>query len=235
MKQDSFFFRNGILMARRLFLATFIVEMIIYLVISALPLSYPALLAVIQGQQKAIDSQPFMPVLFSIFPHNLLISTLEIIPFIGQFFFIFSTVETSIVIAIEGTSVHTSGIFVFITLALFPHTWLELPSYAIATSASIYLIYIIVRRRILLREKIRKVLYLYFFVILELFTAGVFESAEIVMEQSLTSPNNIIYPLLLWIPAIPVIYLLIRIFRRINRDEYVTNPESDFPELTPTP
>ncbi|OWP57222.1 MAG: hypothetical protein B2I17_00790 [Thermoplasmatales archaeon B_DKE] len=235
MKQDSFFFRNGILMARRLFLATFIVEMIIYLVISALPLSYPTLLAVIQGQQKAIDSQPFMPVLFSIFPHNLLIASLEIIPFIGQFFFIFSTVETSVVIAIEGTSVHTSGIFVFITLALFPHTWLELPSYAIATSASIYLIYIIARRRTLLREKIRKVLYLYFFVILELFTAGVFESAEIVMEQTLPSPNNIIYPLLLWIPAIPVIYLLIRIFRRINRDEYVTNPEPGFPELTPTP
>ncbi|MHB1708565.1 MAG: stage II sporulation protein M [Thermoplasmataceae archaeon] len=220
MRRNSFFFRNGVLMLRRLFLSAFLVEMLIYVVVSALPLSNPALLSLIKSEQNSVDSLSFIPMFFSIFPHNLLIATLEVIPLIGQFLFIYSSVETSVVIAVEGTSIHTSGIFVFITLALLPHTWLELPSYAIAAGSSIYLIYLIARRRTLLRAKIRKVLYMYLFVVLELLVAGMFESAEIVMEQTLPAPNDILYPLLLWIPAVPVLYLLIRLFRRINRDEY---------------
>ena len=226
MRPDSFFFRNGVLMLRRLFLSAFLIEMLIYIVISALPLSDPALLSLIQSEQNSVDSLSFIPMFFSIFPHNLLIATLEVVPLIGQFFFIYSSVETSVVIAVEGTSIHTSGIFVFITLALLPHTWLELPSYAVAAGSSIYLIYLIARRRDLLRAKIRKVLYMYLFVILELLVAGIFESAEIVMEQALPAPDNIIYPFLLWIPAIPVLYLLIRLFRRINRDEYGKNEDT---------
>jgi uncharacterized membrane protein SpoIIM required for sporulation len=227
MKLDSFFFRNGVLMLRRLFLTAFLIEMLIYLVISALPISDPALLSQIQSEQSSVDSLSFIPMLFSIFPHNLFIATLEVIPIIGQFFFIFSSVETSLVIAVEGTSIHTSGIFVFITLALLPHTWLELPSYAVAAGSSIYLIYLIASRRTLLRAKIRKVLFMYLFVILELLVAGIFESAEIVMEQSLPAPDNILYPLLLWIPAIPVLYLLISLFRRINRDEYGKSEDTE--------
>jgi len=227
MKRKSFMFMNGVLMLRRLFILTFLLEMLVYIVISALPITDPSLLAVVQGEQNAIHSKPFLTVLFSIFPHNMLIATLEVVPLIGQFFFVFSTVETSVVIAVEGTSLHTSGIFVFITLALFPHTWLELPSYAIATSTSIYLIYLIARRRDLLTGRIRKVLYMYIFVAIELLAAGIFESAEIVMEATLPSPDNILYPLLLWIPAVPVIYLLFRIFRAINKDEYGKNENAE--------
>ncbi len=47
------------------------------------------------------------------------------------------------------------------------------------------------------------------------------------MEQSLPAPDNILYPLLLWIPAVPVLYLLISLFRRINRDEYGKSEDTE--------
>ncbi|MEM0127848.1 MAG: hypothetical protein QXO03_02010, partial [Thermoplasmatales archaeon] len=93
------------------------------------------------------------------------------------------------------------------------HTWLELPSYAIAVSASIYLIYLLSKRE-LLRSKGFKVLYMYLFVIIELVIAATFESAEIVLQ------SRGLIVLLTWIAAVPVIYLLILLFRKMNRDEY---------------
>ncbi|MEM2056129.1 MAG: hypothetical protein QXS30_00665, partial [Thermoplasmatales archaeon] len=67
-----------------------------------------------------------------------------------------------------------------------------------------------------LRSKGFKVLYMYLFVIIELVIAAIFESVEI--EIVLHSNSPII--LLTWIPAVPVIYLLILLFRKMNGDEY---------------
>ena len=55
-------------------------------------------------------------------------------------------------------------------------------------------------------------------IVLELAIAGTFESVEIVLSGP--SNNNIVYPLMMWIPAVPAILLLIMLFRRINHDEY---------------
>ncbi|MEM1814283.1 MAG: stage II sporulation protein M, partial [Thermoplasmatales archaeon] len=124
-----------------------------------------------------------------------------------------STVVTSLTVASEAFYYHTNGFLIFLSLAVLPHTWLELPSYAIAVSASIYLIYLLSKRE-LLRSKGFKVLYMYLFVIIELVIAATFESVEIVLQ------TRGLVVLLTWIAAAPIIYLLILLFRKMNGDEY---------------
>lgn len=227
MKGGGFFIRNGVLQLRRLFLVTFLLELGIFIVISSLSIKNEELLSLFKSEQQSIVTQSLPDMILEIFPHNLLVATIEFIPIIGQFFFLLSSVETSIIISIEGTSIHTSGLVVFFSLAILPHTWLELPSYAVATSTSVYLIYLLARRGAVLHSNIRKVLYMYLFVVLELAIAGTFESTEIYLSRIYPSPYDVVYPLMLWIAAAPVIYLLIRLYRRIDRDEYVRKQRTD--------
>ncbi len=220
MEGRGFFVRNGTLQLRRLFLVIFLLEIGIFVAISSLSIHDDELLSLFRNQQQSIVTLSLPDMILEIFPHNLLVATIEFIPVIGQFFFLLSSVETSIIISIEGTSLHTSGLLVFFSLAILPHTWLELPSYAVATSTSIYLIYLLFKRGQVLHSNIMKVVYMYMFVVLELVIAGTFESTEIYMSRIYSSPYNIVYPLMLWIAAAPVIYLLIRLYRRIDRNEY---------------
>lgn len=218
LKEDSFLFRNGSLRFGRIFLILFIIEMGIYIAISSLSLHNAALYNTFKNEQSSIDGESFIPMFLSIFPHNLLIATIEFVPIIGIFFYFFSVVETAVIISLEGTGIHTSGLLIFFTLALLPHTWLELPSYAIATGASIYIIYTLVKRGEEFGSRLKRIGLLYLFVVLELMVAGLFETTEIVLETIYPAPYDLIYPIMMWIPAIPVIIALIYLFRRITRD-----------------
>jgi uncharacterized membrane protein SpoIIM required for sporulation len=218
LKDDSFLFRNGSLRFGRIFLILFILQMAIYVAISSLSLHNASLYNTFKSEQNSIDSKSFLPMFLSIFPHNLLIASIEFIPVIGVFFYFFSIVETAVIIALEGTGLHTSGMLVFFTLAILPHTWLELPSYSIATGASLYLIYTLVKRGDQFRSRMKKIGLIYLFVVLELMIAGLFESTEIIMEITYPAPYDLLYPMMMWIPAVPVIILLIFLFRRITGD-----------------
>ena len=234
MDGGGFFIRNGVLQLRRLFLVVFLLEIGIFVVISSLSIHNQELLSAFKNEQQSIVTLSLPNMILEIFPHNLLVATIEFIPIIGQFFFLLSSIETSIIISIEGTGLHTSGLVVFFSLAILPHTWLELPSYAVATSTSIYLIYLLAKRGEILHSNIMKVLYMYLFVVLELAIAGTFESTEIYLSRVYASPYNLLYPMMLWIAAAPVIYLLIRLYRRIDRDEYIRkikNKPGDFIQL----
>ncbi len=234
MEGGGFFIRNGVLQLRRLFLVIFLLEIGIFVVISSLSIHNQELLSAFKNEQQSIVTLSLPDMILEIFPHNLLVATIEFIPIIGQFFFLLSSIETSIIISIEGAGLHTSGLVVFFSLAILPHTWLELPSYAVATSTSIYLIYLLVKRGSVLHSNIMKVVYMYLFVVLELAIAGTFESTEIYMSRIYASPYNVVYPMMLWIAAAPVIYLLIRLYRFIDRDEYVKKikkKQEDFIQL----
>lgn len=235
MNGNTFFRINGVIKFRSLFLVLFILEMLITVVVSSLPLSNGPLLAQLKSQQSAVDSLAYGPMLISIFSHNLLIATLEVIPFFGQFLFVFSIAQTSVGIAVLGSSINVNGIFLFISILLIPDTLIELPSYALASSAGIYLIYLLIKHRTLLSGRIHKVLLMYIFTALELFVAASFEAGAIIMGSSLPSPDNILYPILTWIPAAPVIYVLIKLFRRINQDEYTTGKAQEVGDITGEP
>ena len=220
MREDSFFFKSGDLRLERLFYVMFGIEILVYIIVSAIPASNQSLLNEFQQEQNSIDSQTFIPIFLSIFLNNLRIATLEFIPVLGIFFYIESIVVTSYIIALLGTQAHFSGIIVFLILSLFPHTWLEIPSYAVAASTSIYLLYYLVKRRSELRQKAKKIFYMYLFVVLELAIAGAVESAEIVFEENYSSPANIEYPFLMWLPSVPAILILIILYKRINHSDY---------------
>ncbi|MEM0127503.1 MAG: stage II sporulation protein M [Thermoplasmatales archaeon] len=212
-EKNTFFFHKGILMLRRLFLVTFIVEMALFAVLSSINFHSQILEQSITTERSSIVSGNIFSMILAIFPHNLLIATIEFVPIVGPLLFSVSTAVTSLTVATEAFYSHINGFFIFLSLAALPHTWLELPSYAIAVSASIYLIYLLSRRE-LLRPKWYKVPYMYLFVIIELAVAATFESAEIILE------SRGLVVLLTWIAAVPVIYFLILLFRKINEDEY---------------
>jgi len=220
VREDSFFFKSGDLRLERLFYVMFGIEILIFLIVSALPAVNPTLLIAFKQEQSTIDTQSYFPMFLSIFPSNLRVATLEFIPALGTYFYLDSIVVTSYILALEGTSIGISGIFLFLSLALLPHTWLEIPSYAVAASTSIYLLYYLIKRRSDLRQKAKKIFYMYLFVVLELAVAGAVESAEIVFEENYPPPANIEYPLLMWLPSIPAIIFLIILYKKINRADY---------------
>ncbi|MGC8644978.1 MAG: stage II sporulation protein M [Thermoplasmata archaeon] len=212
--KNTFFFHKGILMMRRLFLVTFIAEMVLFAVLSSINYHSELLAQSLSTERSNIVSGNILSMILIIFPHNLLIATVEFVPIIGPLLFSISTVVTSLTVASEAFFLyHTSGFVIFSSLVVLPHTWLELPSYAIAVSASIYLIYLVSRRELLVPYG-HKVVYMYLFVVLELAIAATFESAEIALQ------SRGLLVLLTWIAAVPVIYLLILLFRKMNEDEY---------------
>jgi uncharacterized membrane protein SpoIIM required for sporulation len=230
MENDTFFRKNGVIKLRSIFIVFFIFEMVLSAIISAIPYSNPGLVAQLQSEQGTAASLGLVGTIFYIFPHNLLIATIEMIPLFGQFFFVLSMVETSLILSASAASANVSGLISFLILLILPDSLIELPSYAISSANSVYLLYILIRHTTLLRAKIRKVLYMYLFTVLELFIAGTFESVILEMEKTLPSPSSILYSLLLWIAAVPAIYVLIRLFRRINSDEYGPSA-GDMPDL----
>ncbi|MDS0257002.1 stage II sporulation protein M [Thermoplasmatales archaeon AK] len=237
MHRDSLYFRSGKIRTGRIFITVFIIEIAIYLVVSSIEFKNPQLLSQFESQQSSIDSLSIAGMFISIFPHNLFAASLEVIPLIGQVFFLISNVETAMIISLEGGSLHINGLFIFLSLAIFPHTWLELPSYAIATTSSISLIYGLLKRGYNRKEAGIQFIFFYLLIVLELGIAGIFESVEIYLERTFPSPQNVTYPLLLWIPAIPLLYLLIRLFRMVDRFSQASRgnrsilddpPENDF-------
>jgi len=225
MNLREFFFKDGVLMLRRLFLVTFVVEIAIYVGVSSINYHSSTLLAAISSERNSIYSLGLFGMIFEIFTHNLRVATLEFIPIVGWIFFPLSTVGTALVMAAEGYATYHTGILIFISLALLPDTWIELPSYAIAFSTGIFLFYSLIKGRGFLVKHYRKIIYMYLFLALELAIAGTFESIEIVLAGP--TGKNVIYPLMMWIPAVPVIFFLIMLYRRINREEYKPKDKAD--------
>ncbi len=231
MPKNSFWFRDGNFHLGRLFLILFAIEMAIFVYISSLNISNQALLDQFKNQQQSILSRPYLGILVAIFPNNMRIATLEFIPVYGILMFLESSYWTAVVIATEGGA-STPGIVVFISLALMPHTWLELPAYAIATLSSIYLLYLLIKRKETLRRNIIKIGYLYLFVVVELAIAAVFETTEIYFLTKFSPYQATLYTFLLWIPGVCVIVLLILWFRWIRKQPRKKEvPEEVTPEI----
>lgn len=200
---------------RNAILLTFGVELVIYAIVSSMSFNNPALLDSFRSQQTSIISQSPLLIFFAIFTHNLLVATLDFIPAFGTFLFVQSAISTAMIISLQGTAAGVPGLALFLTLLLLPHSWLELPVYAISMTGGIYLIYSLLKGKAFLRENLTRTVYIYFFAVVQLAIAGAFEAAEIYFETSYSSPDNAIYPLMMWIPAVPVFYVLHRLFKQL--------------------
>jgi hypothetical protein len=208
---------------KHLFLLSFIIELAGFAFISSLPIRDPALYASFKSEDSAIVSQSFFPMWLSIFPHNLLIASIEFIPIIGILMFLFSIGTTAAVIAVEGTATKISGFAIFASLMLLPHSWLELPAYAVAVSTGTYVFYYLIKGT--LKDHYKKIIYMYLFMVLELAFAGAIETSEILLEES----AHPLYAFYMWIPAVPIIIFLIWLYRRIDSSEHV-KPKREYDE-----
>ncbi|AWR96722.1 hypothetical protein DFR86_03570 [Acidianus sulfidivorans JP7] len=195
-------------------LIIFIIELALFIGASAIPIHNQALASEFNSERNSIVSLPYIPEVFSIFSHNFEISLIEFIPGIGVLMLGASIYSTGTVLSAITTSEGIPGWAAALSLLTLPHSWLELPSYAIATAAGIYLIW---------KRNVKRFFAMIGFVGLELFFAASIESAEIVVENI-----NITYSYLFWFPAIPLFYALYILYKFIEEKTETTNDINQF-------
>lgn len=184
----------------------FVFELIILFVLSAITI--PASLG--KNLQSSFNSvagkiynQSYPNMVFSIFSHNLEIATGEIVPVIGPAYFTLSAGVTSITAAYIGKTKDLSGPLVMLNLFILPDTWLELPSYAIAAAESIMLIIALLNHSF--KKELKRALFVWVFIAIELFTAASIESGVLKLAKT---P---ILALALWIPTLIIVSIFIMI------------------------
>lgn len=152
----------------------------------------------------------------SIFPNNVKVATIEFIPVLGILVFLFSNINDGLIISSIGVQKHISGGILFALVGLEPHTWIELYSYAIATSFSTYVVYLALRHRKLLKKMVPTAVFIYCFVVLELAIAAIFESVEITWQTNTVSSLGL-YEAIIWIPGVIAMIALGLLFKKILR------------------
>lgn len=176
--------------------AMFAVELAAFFLLTLLPMS-ASQVQVIAGQGNnlvnSVHHAPFVLKIAEIFTNNFRIASIEFIPVVGWFLYGYSTFSTAQVIEAFAIQAGLPGPYVMLSLLLLPHSWLELPAYAIAVTQSAFLVRSIFKGSFKL--EFYRTLLVWGFVGLELLIAAVFESTEIQLQQ----PNPVL-PFVTWIP-----------------------------------
>jgi uncharacterized membrane protein SpoIIM required for sporulation len=189
--------------------ALFIIEVAAIIIISNLPF-LPGELSFTQNQYnsiKPIVSQGAFGQLAAIFVNNFMVVIRELLPVIGPAVFALSIYETARIVEVIAIANGDGVAAALGTLFLLPHTYLELPAYAIAVTESGYLAYGIAAGfsrgwAIFVRE-------LRFLVVSIVLTAGVlivaaiFEVTEIQIEALALPPAPPIEGALVFLTWIP--------------------------------
>ncbi len=184
----------------KLILVYFGVELAIFLGVSAIPVNNQGMAQTFSSTVSSTDSLPYVLLFLTIFSHNFSIALIEFIPVIGVGMMLFSIGDTAYVLTSYTTTVlHFPGIYAALALLTLPHSWLELPSYAVAAGAGTYAVW--------KRDWLRSLLMVPF-VALELFLAAVVEAAEISFPSS---------SYLMWIPGAIAIVGLFFLYRYIQK------------------
>ncbi|MCI2413932.1 MAG: stage II sporulation protein M [Candidatus Aramenus sp.] len=155
----------------RLILIFFGIELAIFLGVSAIPVNNPEMAQTFSSTVSSTDSLPYVLLFLTIFSHNLSIALVDFLPVIGIGVLLFSIGSTAYVLTSYTTTVyHIPGVVDAIGLMTLPHSWLELPAYAVAAGAGTYAIW--------KRDWVRSLLMVPF-AALELLLAAMVEAAEI--------------------------------------------------------
>ncbi|BAB67004.1 hypothetical protein STK_19110 [Sulfurisphaera tokodaii str. 7] len=200
----------------KLILMFFVAEIIIFLISSAIPINSSSLVQQYNGIESSIRNEPYILIALSIFSNNIRVALLDFIPAIGILFLAYSIVNTGMILSAVMTANHIPGIIAALLLLTLPHSFVELPSYAIATASGTY---ILLRRN----EWIRGILTL-IIVPIELFLAAL-------IEASLFFVSN---PYIMWIASAPVLVGLYFFYQYIQKvaDRHVSVSSSALQPIT---
>jgi uncharacterized membrane protein SpoIIM required for sporulation len=195
----------------RLAFLMFVVEVILFYIIASIPIGASearSLTDSYNSVQSSLQTTNLVGRALLIFGNNVKIALMDMVPVWGAILFSISTYTTSRTIEAiaylqPSTVAHLPPQVLITLLFLFPHSWLELPAYAIAFTESIYITYSIFTHNF--TNELRRVAAVLVFVVFLLFIAALFESAEI------TYPS---YALALWAPAVFLIIITYIFLRR---------------------
>lgn len=214
-------------------MGVFVVELVMLFYFSTVPL--PAYLVnTINNQTSTIatgaDSLTLLGRALYLFSNNFHIAATEFIPLFGLYTFGSVMYNTALAIDVIGIVSNIPGPFVTLSLLFEPHTWLELPAYALATTQSLYLVrgFTSVRR---FKFELVRTPFVFALVAVELFIAAIFESSEI----SLASTSALLALAVPWI-AFGVLAVLVYVGRaQLLKKEYqYLPPPPPYPSTTTT-
>ncbi|MEM0117813.1 MAG: stage II sporulation protein M [Conexivisphaerales archaeon] len=199
----------------RIFLLVFIIQLALFYVIVSLPISNSEATSLSNAYSSLNETIQTQASLFSkamyIYTHNLFVALIEIIPFLGVAFFGYSTYVTSrtleaIAVTQPAVVSNLSPQLVVTALLFYPHSWLELPAYALAVTESFYLIRALFSRK--LSSEYHRAVSVAILIAVQLFVAATVESAELLY------PSVALY---LWIPSIVYFFFFLRLVSRVSK------------------
>lgn len=208
--------------ARRvtLFLVLFLVEILVFFVLPALPF--------LSGEQDSYGQQAkhlgdtlrgksFVALTADIYSNNMKVGLVELIPGVGPFFFGISLYETARVTQAIATTQGLPPSLLVLSLFILPHSWIELPAYAVSTGESLLLLNSLLRWLLKdeswrLRMEMEQLLLVLLVITLTLLVAAVFEVTEVQVGLE---------GLLLWAPFGLIAALVLLFRRRVLRTELV--------------
>ncbi len=196
----------------------FLIEIGLFFVVATLPF-FPGEQALYTSQSNQLSNEFQGASLFTqfsgIFVNNLRIALFEMVPGLGAALFAFSLYATARILEVVAISDKVSPLLVvLLLLLLFPHSWIELPAYAVATGEGLFLLYalwaaVTEERSFSLRIEGWQFAINLVIVIVMLLVAALFESAEIQLGATLFWVT--------WLPFAGLIALAITLNRRLNK------------------
>lgn len=196
----------------KLMVAVFLIEIALFFVFSGIPMSSAEYQAITSSsgykQLDSIRAESFLARGLSIFENNYLLASIELVPLFGPALFVYVTYSTSRVLDAVGYGI--PGPLLVLQILFYPHSWLELPAYAVAVTQSLLLTYAAIKRRLL--EEALKTLFVWLCVGVELFFAALIETAIISLQSF-----GLLEPFLLWLPTAGIMYAGGLLYRRVQR------------------
>ncbi len=189
----------------KIILIVFVFEVVLFLIASSIPQNNPSLVSAFNSTENQVLNQSYFGKVLMIFGNNVRVAFLDFIPAVGMIILAVSIYSTGAVLSAFSSSLNVSGILSALGLMTLPHSWLELPSYAVAASSGLY---IVIRPR----EWVRGLLTL-IIVPIELFLAALVESSEFYVSN----------PYILWLYSIPAFVFLYFLYEFLQKraDKYI--------------
>jgi uncharacterized membrane protein SpoIIM required for sporulation len=210
------FARRGLLLC----LVLFLIEIVLFFVVSNLPFNSSGEQTFYTNQTKQISDQfqnASLPAEFwLIFTNNYNIALRELIPGLGPLLFGATLYATARGLEVISINDHISPLLVVLVLLLFfPHSWIELPAYAVATAESIFLLVAVFKwlfdtgeGKVKWKAELGQFVIYLAIVTAMLLVAALFESVEIQIG------------LLFWVTWIPfagIMALVVVLYHRLQR------------------
>jgi uncharacterized membrane protein SpoIIM required for sporulation len=218
----------------KIVIIAFIAELVVLFLVSTIPIPQ-ATVSQISNQNSNLartsDSLDLIARAIFLFQNNFTIALFEFVPFLGWFFFGYSMYNTALAIEVIGINANLPGPLITLSLLFEPHSWLELPAYAIAVTQSFFLISTIGRRSKFKFELARTGLVVVV-VASELLIAALFESAEISMQSNLAA--DFVVP---WVAFAVLVVLIIIGRKKLLKGYRPPSSPFDFQQspITPVP